>query len=265
MVFEVQAFMQQSWLVPGRSVFMIKRLLGVAAVALMAFAILAPLASADNLLIAQGRQIDFSGGSGGAVSFALGMGNSLFVTGAPISNLVQFPSFLNFPVVGGLLNMTTGACESGCTKFNNKSGTSTLFFDDGGSLSIVGEIPSIGINSPTTLITGFFDSNGIENHETNASLNSKTHHGGIDGYLDISFIDPTIVQALNLLGGNGHGFISEMFLNLSFNSDSQSWNGGINSTDLDIKPTPEPGSLFLLGASLLGAAGILRRKFASKA
>src|SRR4029077_808206 len=243
---------------------MVKKLLGIGAIALLTLVILAPQASADNLLIAQGRQIDFSGGAGGSVNFKLGLGNSLNVTGAPITSLVQFPSFLNFPVVGGLLNMSTGACESGCTKVS-KAGTSTLFFDDGGSLSIVGEIPSIGINTMTTLVTGFFDSNGIENHETNASLNSKTHHGGIDGYLDISFIDPTIVQALNLLGGNGHGFISEMFLNLSFNSDSQSWNGGINSTDLDIKPTPEPGSLFLLGASLLGAAGILRRKFASKA
>jgi PEP-CTERM motif len=244
---------------------MVKRLLGIGAIALLTFVILAPQASADDLLIAQGRQIDFMGGAGGTVSFKLGLGNSLNVTGAPINNLVQFPSFLNFPVVGGLLNLSTGPCESGCTKFNKGSGTSTLFFDDGGSLSIVGEIPSIGINTMTTLITGFFDSNGIENHEANASLNSKTHHGGIDGYLDISFIDPTIVQALNLLGGNGHGYISEMLINLSFNSDQNSWNGSINSTDLDIKPTPEPGSLFLLGSSLLGAAGILRRKFASKA
>jgi hypothetical protein len=244
---------------------MVKRLLGIGAIALMAFVMLAPLASADNLLIAQGRQIDFQGGAGGSVSYTLGNGNSLFVTGAPISNLTQFPSFMNFPVVGGLLNLTTGACETGCTKFNKGSGTSTLFFDDGGSLSIVGEIPSIGINSPTTLITGFFDSKGIEKHEANASLNSKTGRGGIDGYLNITMIDPTIVQALNLLGGSGNGYISEMFLRLSFNANNQSWNGSINSTDLIIKPSPEPSSLFLLGSSLLGAAGFLRRKLASRA
>jgi hypothetical protein len=231
----------------------------------MAFVMLAPMASADDLLIAQGRQIDFSGGSGGSMNFTLGMGNSLTVTGAPITNLVQFPSFLNFPVVGGLLNLSTGACESGCTKFNKGSGTSTLFFDDGGSLSIVGEIPSIGIKTPTTLITAFFDSNGIENHEANASLNSKTHHGGIDGYLDVSFIDPTIVQALNLLGGSGNGYISEMFINLTFNANNNSWNGNINSTDLIIKPSPEPSSLFLLGSGMLGVAGFLRRKLASRA
>ena len=242
---------------------MVKKLLGVGAVALIAFAVLAPLASADSLIV-QGRQIDFSGGAGGAVSFALGNGNSLFVTGAPISSLVQFPSFMNFPVVGGLLNLTTGGCETGCTKVS-KAGTSTLFFVDGGSLSIVGEIPSIGINSPTTLITAFFDSKGIENHEANASLNSKTGHGGIDGYLNITMIDPTIVQALNLLGGSGNGYISEMFLRLSFNANNQSWNGSINSTDLIIKPSPEPSSLFLLGSSLLGAAGFLRRKLASRA
>jgi hypothetical protein len=244
---------------------MVKRVLGIGAIALMAFVVLGPLASADNLLIAQGRQIDFTGGKGGSMSFALGMGNSLNVTGAPINGVTQFPSFDFFPIVGGLLNLSTGPCETGCTKFNNKSGTSTLFFDDGGSLSIVGEIPSIGINSSTTLIKGFFDSNGIEKHETNSFLNSKTGHGGINGYLDITFIDPTIVQALNLLGGNGHGFLSEMFINLSFDRNRLTWNGSVNSTDLIIKPAPEPSSLFLLGSGLLGAAGLLRRKFAPRA
>jgi hypothetical protein len=243
---------------------MTKRVAILGAIVLMAFAVLAPLASADGLLIAQGKQIDFTGGKGGVMSFQLGMGNSLSVNSAPIGNLVQFPSFFNFPIIGGFLNLTTGACESGCTKFNNGSGTSTLFFDDGGSLSIFGEIPSIGINSVTQLITGTFDSNGMETHETNSFLNSKTGKGGINGYLNITLIDPTIVQALNLLGGNGHGFLSEMFVTLSFDRNRQTWNGNVDSTDLIIKPAPEPVSLLLLGSGLIAVAALMRRKVASR-
>jgi hypothetical protein len=91
---------------------MTKRVAILGAIVLMAFAVLAPLASADGLLIAQGKQIDFTGGKGGVMSFQLGMGNSLSVNSAPIGNLVQFPSFFNFPIIGGFLNLTTGACES---------------------------------------------------------------------------------------------------------------------------------------------------------
>jgi hypothetical protein len=243
--------------------YMTKRVAVVGAIVLMAFAVLAPLASADNIV--QGKQIDFTGGKGGAMSFQLGMGNTLSVNNAPIGNLIQFPSFLNFPVVGGFLNLTTGACESGCTKFNNGSGTSTLFFDDGGALTIFGEIPSIGINTVTPLITGIFNSNGMETHETNSFLNSKNGHGGINGYLNITMIDPTIVQALNLLGGNGHGFLSEMFVTLSFDRHHQTWNGNVDSTDLIIKPAPEPTSLLLLGSGLIVAAALVRRRIESGA
>jgi hypothetical protein len=134
---------------------MVKRFLGIGAIALMAFAVLAPLASADSEI---GHAIDFMGGQGGSINFTLGNGNSLSVTGAPLATIEQLPSNEFFGIVGGALNFTTGPCETGCTKFNKGSGTSTLFFDDGGSFTITGAIPSLGISSPTTLVQGFFDS-----------------------------------------------------------------------------------------------------------
>jgi hypothetical protein len=234
---------------------MLKKLLGIGAIALMAFAVLALRASADSEI---GTRIDFSGGQGGSVNFTMGLGNSLSVMGAPLATIEQLPSNEFFGIVGGALNFTTGPCESGCTLFNK--GSSTLFFDDGGTFSITGEIPSLGINSIVTLVQGNFNSFLNEKQETNLSMNTNTGHGGINGHLMVTSIDPALVHALNLLGGQGKGFLTEMFFNLSFNNNNSSWNGSVNSTDLIITPMPEPSSFLLLGSGLLGAAGFLRRK-----
>jgi hypothetical protein len=238
---------------------MFKTLLGIGAIAVMGFVVLASAASADSI----GKQIDFAGGQGGSINFTLGMGNVFSVTGAPLAIIEQLPSNKFFGIVGGALNFTTGPCETGCTTVNKGSGTSTLFFDDGGSFTITGEVPSLGINSVTTLVQGTFDSFLNEKHETSVSMNAKTGRGGINGYLFVTSIDPALAQALKLLGGQGRGFLSDMFFNLTFNNTNNSWGGNVNSTDLIVTPLPEPSSLLLLGSGLLGVAGFLERKRAS--
>jgi hypothetical protein len=240
---------------------MVKKLMGIGAIALTALAVLAPLASADSEL---GKRIDFKGGMGGTVSFNMGMGNSFSVLGAPLTAIEQFPSNEFFGIVSGTLNLTTGPCELGCTTFNKGSGTSTLFFDDGGSFTISGEVPSLGINSVTTLLQGTFDSFLDEKHETSVNMNSKTGHGGINGYLFVTSIDPTLVQALNLMGGQGKGFLTEMFFNVAFNNVNNSWNGTTSGTDFIVTPMPEPSGFFLLGSGLLAAA-FLGRKWVARA
>jgi hypothetical protein len=233
-------------------------------------------------ILPKGPAIDFSSFTnpgnvkhvGGSVSFTQGVGNEFTVKNAPIFQLrAQYgnigPSKSGLYSVGnGTLSLNTGGCISGCTNVNNNGFQGADFSGVGSSLTLKGDISSMGIGSagdPVVLIQGYFSDLGSSNvNPTHVSFNkgsSKTNPGGggITGYLDITYINPLLVSVLGLNDGNGVGSLSQTLFNLNYLTMSKNWNGEVGSSDLIVIPTPEPTSLMLLGTVLLALAWITRK------
>jgi hypothetical protein len=232
------------------------------------------------------KQMDFMGTSpSGSGLMSLVSGGSLSVQNALIQSIIATPSFMNLSITGGMLDFVTGTCKSGCfTTLNKQTHTysTTPFFNWGGHLSITGWLPGMtvtpgpaptllyGTFSPTGLTSG--DKNGLS--VPNASLTTaKGGKGGFNGSLFISTINPEIYAdflpyIFKVPDSNGLSYMSEMFITVDFaKMGSLSgfkqpgvWSGSIGSTDIVVKPTPEPSGLFLLASVLLVGAGLLRRR-----
>lgn len=246
---------------------MVKYILWVGLVTLSLSLLLAP-AQANPL--PPGVEMDFASGGlhGGTVSYTPGLGNQFSVTGAPIGTVQQFPSGQFFPITNGYLDLVTGTCFKGCS-YNSKSQTTNSFFNDGGLVQIFGSLPELPGDPNGLLVSGFFDQKdgskifGQKNCPiTSVSLNGKTGKGGVQGCLMITDINSLLLKDLNFPNlTTGKGFLAEVFFGLSIDKSGH-WSGSVNSSDIIILPTPEPSSLALLGAGLLGVASFVRRKVA---
>jgi hypothetical protein len=252
---------------------MTKRLLRSLVIAAMLMALWIAPSHAGSLLQ---KQMDFLGstpGGSGLMSFKSVIGGTLSIQNALIQSITAFPSFKNLSITNGVLDFVTGTCKTGCfTTINKKTGiaSSTPFFNWGGSLVIMGDLgKGSGVQ---TLLSGTFDPNGLTSGDKNgpsvpnASLSTAgTHRGGFNGSLLITQINPEIYAdffpyIFKAPDSSGRGYISEMFISLSFAATGPLWSGKITSTDIIIKPTPEPSGLFLLASVLLVGAGLLRRR-----
>jgi hypothetical protein len=114
---------------------------------------------------------------------------------------------------------------------------------------------------------------------TQVSINSFTYspYSGptlvywVNGSTTLDFY-LTSITSVNTTGGlviNGDGYFVDPGAGITESDASYAFStqpGGSTSFSItsDVTPTPEPGSLMLLGTGLLSAAGIARRKFASK-
>ena len=265
---------------------MVRKIVGLGAVALLAVAFVAVSAKAGSVL-PKAPNLDFSsqttgqGGSqhsGGYVGFSPGVGHDLSITGAPIFQLQEPAGHQTSgcpagrcAVTDGSLNIFTGGCMMGCSGL--VGGSENAFFSgQGSSVTITGAIPGLGISSDSTkLLQGYFVNLSNPNGPAiSASLNSSGSKnakvkgtGGIDGYLLITYIDPTIIQMLGLNGTIGEGYVTEMYFNLDFlmnQAGLSSWNGSLTGSDILVIPTPETASLILLGTAFLAAAWFGRRR-----
>jgi hypothetical protein len=250
-----------------------RKIMGFACMAVLGLA-LAVLPTSAGPILPKKNHIDFSSSTfpgpvqhpGGSVNFTEGFGNAFTVTNAPIYQLSAPHGPVQdglYGVTDGKLSLTTGACMTSCnTIMGGFQGAN--FSGKGSSLLLTGEIASLGINSDETLIKGFFSNLGGNEPATHISLNKlpnpKHGTGGMTGYLEITYINPAIVDLLHLRFGQGEGELTQMYFNLNFLSGAKNWSGQVTSSDLNIVPTPEPTNLMLLGTALLAAAWITRRR-----
>jgi hypothetical protein len=211
--------------------------------------------------------------AGGTVEFTRGFGNVLTISNAPIYELLA-PAGSHGPsknglyaITGGEMNVRTGACMTYCMGMNGNGFQAANFSGVGSSLTITGEIAGLGMNSSELLVAGFFSNLGSNAPATHVGLNKSTNPkdpgtGGMSSYLDITYINPILVDLLHLNGAIGEGQLSEIYFNLDLLLGSGNWNGSIAGSDLNVAltPTPEPANIMLLGSALLSAAWVLRRR-----
>ncbi len=197
--------------------------------------VMAPPAVADS--------IDFMGGTGGSVNFTYALGSTFSLTGAPLNLFFLGSSLSPIPINSGALSFVTGPATS-------ISGT-TITFGPGGNLTVTGGV--YGLPSTTPLVTGQFQSAGV------AVWGSLGFFGGLFSVTDIN---ATLLS--NLFPGStnpidiGGGTLAQVFYGgLSLNPGSYS--GTVGSSNLLVS-IQEPQTLFLLGAGLMVAAGLLRWK-----
>lgn len=241
----------------------------VAAVVLLLLTV--TIAMPANAGSIQPSTIDFTGGTGGLVTYTPGVGNTLDIANAPISLVSGFWNSAKYSITGGVLDLITGGCVTGCI-INSKTGSTNDTFADGGSIEIFGGIPSLGIPSGTLLLSGFFDSAldpstwGFRRvcTATFSTLSGTKHTGGMNGCVAVTDINTDLLAGLNFptFKTSGGGYMSQMFLDLTLSLGT--FTGAVKSTDILIHPEPEPATLALMGAGLLLIGNLSRKRLRSK-
>jgi len=195
----------------------------------------------------------------GDLSFTPGVGNTFTIgpgaggNGALVTNLINTVGLCGgtCSIINGYLTLTSGPETSGFAS----GGIFSYTFGAGGSVQVVGEIPILGINTPTTLFTASL--------LPGTTFSGAGANGSCLGQLNLSSI--VLAPALGV-----YHYIGASNDELSFNVDPACSTGGkctgtlIQSTT-SLTTIPEPATLSVLGAGLFAFGAGLRRTMARQA
>lgn len=200
---------------------------------------------------AQANYLDFFIGpphSGASISYA-GGATPLIGSNITVKSVIGVDTASNgldeLVILSGELNFTTGALTG--------SSSNEWDFGPGGTFTITGAIPTLGINDITTvLVTGSFDSAAVFQGSA---------------YFKLGFGDITDTKNEELVEYYGfpEGQVFEGLINLSFITNfvippNAFCSVIVGSGDLQNNPVPVPPTMLLLGTGLLGLGLIPRRK-----
>jgi hypothetical protein len=215
----------------------------------LAVGVLALAAGSANAAV-----IDFSTGNGGVGGILNISATNVTGTGILIDTVTIAGATLN-----GVFNVNgSGTCA------DVLGGCGMLSFDrNANTISLVGSIPGLGINSPIALLTGDLSGGVIVgmNDGATGGVTLVGHDTKNPDLLSAIGLDPG--TQFNLFGGvigfsnTGAGPYTADSTDIHNNSGS----GTASGQTL----VPEPGSLLLFGTGLFGAATKLRRRFSQKA
>jgi len=214
---------------------------------LVAVAMLVAVCTFVSPKSAKADAVDFVGGKGGSLSFVPYAGNSLSITGAPITCAYNAsagncsPASGEYSIItGGLLSLTTGKDS---TNFNGC--VANYSFGPGGTISITG--------NSSTLLTGSVSS---------ATGTCVDGNGTLTADFDPTYLSPSLLAALGISGKGVSGTDTESVISLHFGpgtSHSRPASGTIESSTVSATTVvPEPATLSLLGAGLLAMGGLFR-------
>jgi len=198
----------------------------------------------------------------GTLSFTPGVGDSLTLSAGAGGNGALITDFFNSygicggdcSVIGGYMTLSTGgqlACGvGGCTG----NGAFNYTFGAGGNIKVVGEIPTLGINTPTLLFTASFVSGSFAGTGTVASV-----------VAGISLASIVLAPQLGLYKYSGADNDDIVFKVSSTCSTGGACSGTITESDTPFQTIPEPATLSVLGVGLFTfGAGLGRKMLAHK-
>jgi len=222
------------------------------------------------------HNIAFSG-SGGTLSYTFGGG--LDIDGN-LSQVIRRPQDNIFGITSGELSIKTGACDAGCFRAN---GNDILQLGFGsGTIVITGEIPSMGINTPTTLLSGTLTDIGVtlDGNKTKPGTGAGgPDNGGLTATITLKMINATLLKDFGFAADDTFGVGDKnkdagtgitFLLSLGLSDFGSFLSGGTVSgavpssrVTLDPDPAPEPAPFVLFGSCFLVGAWMLRRKMAT--